>query len=73
MCIPVSPKSPCSGHDAFYALLYAALAHEAAGGLADPAAAAAMTRALGTRYATLSGDYMASLARVHARQRGWLM
>jgi len=58
------------GHAAFYARLYVALWNEAHG-MADDAKSA-MLDSLQTRYAQSSGDYMASLANVHARRRGWL-
>jgi hypothetical protein len=45
--------------------------HEAEGN-AD-AAKESMVAAVGTPYAEQSGDYMASLARVHCQQRGWLV
>jgi hypothetical protein len=57
-------------HDAFYALLYVGLWHEAHG--AAGAAREAMVRAAETTYAAQSGDYMAALARVHCKRRGWV-
>lgn len=57
------------GHDAFYALLYVGLWHEAHGDAA--AAQQAITQAAQTAYAKGSGDYMAALARVHCLRRGW--
>eukprot|EP00850_Spirogloea_muscicola_P004318 SM000018S03683 [mRNA] locus=s18:747846:750841:- [translate_table: standard] len=57
------------GHDAFYAKLYAGLYHESQGNAA--AARACITDAVHTSYAQRSGDYMASLARVHCSCRGW--
>eukprot|EP00850_Spirogloea_muscicola_P011542 SM000072S21176 [mRNA] locus=s72:184737:187329:+ [translate_table: standard] len=57
------------GHDAFYARLYAGLYHESQGSAA--AAQASITDAVHTKYAQRSGDYMASLARVHCSCRGW--
>ena len=54
---------------AFYAWLYVALYHEAHGDA--EAARGAMLRAVRTRYARQSGDYMADLARVHCLRRGW--
>lgn len=57
------------GHDTFYALLYVALWHEAHG--AVQAAQEAMVKAVHTPYAGQSGDYMASLAKVHYQRRGW--
>ncbi|KAI8472040.1 MAG: hypothetical protein J3K34DRAFT_415513 [Monoraphidium minutum] len=53
----------------FYAWLYVALYNEAHGDAG--AAREAMLRAVGTRYAQGSGDYMADLAKVHCKQRGW--
>lgn len=58
------------GHAAFYARLYVALWHEAHGNQDD--AKAAILDSLRTQYAQSSRDYMASLANVHARRRGWL-
>lgn len=57
------------GHDTFYALLYVGLWHEAHGD--DAAAREAISRAAATPYARQSGDYMASLSRVHCQRRGW--
>eukprot|EP00198_Chlamydomonas_reinhardtii_P001510 XP_001690846.1 predicted protein [Chlamydomonas reinhardtii] len=72
------------GHDTFYGLLvlipthpnckpsssqYVGLWHEAEGDKAE--AEKAVTAAVATPYARLSGDYMASLARVHCLRRGW--
>lgn len=57
------------GHDAFYALLYVGLYNEAEGRSKE--AEEAMLRAVGTRYCQTSGDYMAALARVHCKLRGW--
>jgi hypothetical protein len=63
--------SDTSGHDAFYALLYVGLWHEAH---SQPQQAQdAMARAVATQYAQRSGDYLASLARVHCQQRGWAL
>ena len=73
-------------HDAFYALLYEGLFLEA-GGAADAAADAAVAaagggaagargailRAVASEYGAHSGDYMASLARVHALRSGWMV
>lgn len=57
------------GHAAFYAQLYAGLWHEAHG---EPDAARdSITRAVATRYARASNDYMADVARVHCLRRGW--
>ncbi|PNH04290.1 hypothetical protein TSOC_009576 [Tetrabaena socialis] len=57
------------GHDTFYGLLYVGLWEEAHGDAA--AARKAITSAVQTQYAQRSGDYMASLARVHCLRRGW--
>ncbi|KAG2452481.1 hypothetical protein HYH02_002720 [Chlamydomonas schloesseri] len=57
------------GHDTFYGLLYVGLWHEAEGDTAE--AQKAITAAVATPYARLSGDYMAALARVHCQRRGW--
>ncbi|KAG2500873.1 hypothetical protein HYH03_001634 [Edaphochlamys debaryana] len=57
------------GHDSFYGNLYVGLWHESHGQPAE--AQAAITKAVRTPYARLSGDYMASLARVHCLRRGW--
>jgi hypothetical protein len=56
-------------HDAFYALLYVGLWHEAHGNAEE--AQAAISKAVKTQYARVSGDYMASLAEVHCQRRGW--
>lgn len=61
-----NPESP---HDVFYSKLYAGLWHEAYG--AEGEAKKEMLAAVGTQYAKLSGDYMASLAKVHVARRGW--
>jgi len=58
------------GHDAFYALLYTGLWHEAHAQSKE--ARSAIVQAVSTQYARLSGDYMASLAHVHCLQRGWV-
>ncbi|GIL47692.1 hypothetical protein Vafri_4456 [Volvox africanus] len=57
------------GHDTFYGLLYVGLWHEAHGDTTE--AKKAITAAVQTPYARLSGDYMASLARVHCQRRNW--
>lgn len=57
------------GHAAFYAWLYVGLWHEAHGDAA--AAKEAVSKAVLTDYAKVSGDYMADLARVHRLRRGW--
>eukprot|EP00898_Chlorokybus_atmophyticus_P008785 jgi/Chlat1/8908/Chrsp92S08236 len=64
-----SAGSDKEGHDAFYSRLYAALYHEAYA--EGEAARKEMLSAVATRYARASGDYMAALARVHCRLRGW--
>lgn len=56
-------------HDAFYSLLYQGLYHEARG--EAEAARAAVLAAVATPYGRGSNDYMASLAGVHAAERGW--
>jgi len=62
-------KEDKEGHAAFYSMLYVGLWHEAFGN--ETEAEAAMTKAIQTRYARQAGDYMASLAKVHALRRGW--
>ncbi|GIL70077.1 hypothetical protein Vretimale_3352 [Volvox reticuliferus] len=57
------------GHDTFYGLLYVGLWHEAHGNATE--AKKAIVAAVQTPYARLSGDYMASLARVHCQRRNW--
>jgi hypothetical protein len=42
------------------------------GSLNEPAAKEALLAACATPYAITSGDYMASLARVHCKRRGWM-
>jgi hypothetical protein len=55
--------------DEFYALFYLGLYCEARG---EPTKADAyMRHASHTQYAQLSGDYMASCAKVHCKLRGW--
>jgi hypothetical protein len=49
--------------------LYVALWYEAEGDA--KAAKEAMLKAVETDYARGSGDYMAALARVHVKRRGW--
>ena len=72
---------PASPHDYFYATLYIGLYYESeAEGGGDSAAApalrekaqGALVAAVESEYARASDDYMAALARVHARLRGWL-
>jgi hypothetical protein len=58
------------GHDTFYAQLYVGLWQEAHG--AADLAKEAVLAAVATPYAKMSGDYMASLATVHAQRRGWM-
>lgn len=58
------------GHDAFYGLLYVGLYSEAEGEVEK--AKEAMIQAVNTKYGQGSGDYMASLAKVHCMRRGWL-
>jgi len=69
--IKASSSRDGSGAD-FYSLLYAGLLQESLGTLDDPGAKRDILRACATPYAQLSDDYMAALARVHLRQRGWL-
>ena len=57
------------GHSAFYSWLYVGLWYEAHGRESD--AQAAILKALDTDYARSSGDYMAAVARVHAKRRIW--
>ncbi|GFR46958.1 hypothetical protein Agub_g8608 [Astrephomene gubernaculifera] len=57
------------GHATFYGLLYVGLWHESHGNAEE--AKRAITAAVQTPYARLSGDYMAGLARVHCGRRGW--
>ena len=58
-----------SARDAFYALLYEGLYEEARSD-AD-AARTAILAACASAYGQQSGDYMATVARTHARVRGW--
>lgn len=67
--IAASARGDTNGHAAFYSALYVALWHEAHSD--EGAAKEAMLRALRTEYARGSGDYMAALARVHCKRRGW--
>lgn len=57
------------GHDAFYSRFYAGLYHEAEG--EEDAARGYLLQAVGTEYGARSGDFMASLAKVHCLRRGW--
>jgi hypothetical protein len=66
-----SRSKSSSLHCLFWHMQYMGLWHEAEGN-AD-AARESMVAAVGTPYAEESGDYMASLARVHCQQRGWLV
>jgi tetratricopeptide (TPR) repeat protein len=61
--------SPSSPHDQFYSKLYCALFCEAYG--REEEAKEFMKQAVRTEYAVGSGDYMADLARVHVKRRGW--
>jgi hypothetical protein len=54
---------------AFYAHLYSALYHEADGQQQE--CQQSLLKAVQTPYAQQSKDYMVSVARVHALQRGW--
>lgn len=57
------------GHDTFYSLLYLGLYHESR---KDEAAARdALTAAVQSPYGQRSSDYMAKLAQVHCKCRGW--
>jgi len=58
------------GHDAFYSQLYVGLWYEAHNQPEE--ACKAILSAIATPYARLSGDYMASLGKVHAVRRGWI-
>jgi len=58
-----------SANDEFYALMYLGLWREINGD--DEGAKEFIKRANRTAYARLSGDYMASVTRVHERVRGW--
>ena len=62
-------KNDKEGHAAFYSMLYTGLWYEAFGN--ESQAREAITMAIQTRYAQESGDYMASLAKVHIVRRGW--
>lgn len=55
--------------DEFYSLLYRGLWREAAGDAAG--ARDLIVQATQTQYASRSGDYMAALAVVHCKRRGW--
>lgn len=57
------------GSDEFYAALYLGLFAEAKGNTEE--ARRWITQATSSAYAKGSGDYMADLARVHRRLRGW--
>ncbi|KAF5825618.1 hypothetical protein DUNSADRAFT_8091 [Dunaliella salina] len=68
--IKASSSRDGTGTD-FYSLLYAGLLQESMGTLNDPGAKRDILAACATPYGQLSDDYMAALARVHLRQRGW--
>ena len=57
------------GYADFTVNLYAALYSEARGNASD--AQQFMTAALATDYARKSDDFMADVARVHVKERGW--
>ena len=59
-----------SASDLFYSRLYIGLWHEANGDAER--AKEEILQAVETPYAKLSGDYMAGLAFVHAKRRGWM-
>ncbi|KAJ1618462.1 hypothetical protein T492DRAFT_1092494 [Pavlovales sp. CCMP2436] len=63
--------APVLGSDAFYARLYLGLLAEADSDTSG--ARRAIEAALQTEYAASSQDYMVSVARVHAKQRGWMV
>ena len=65
----LAAASKSSAHDQFYSQLYCALFHEAYAH--EDKAKEFMLRASKTDYAISSGDYMADLARVHIKRRGW--
>lgn len=65
----LAAASKTSPHDQFYSRLYCALFHEAYG--REGEAREFMLQASQTDYALGSGDYMADLARVHIKRRGW--
>lgn len=56
--------------DLFYSLLYQGLYLEAEGDAER--SKQAMLQSVETPYAQQSGDYMASVARVHCLRRGWM-
>ncbi|KAG0590177.1 hypothetical protein KC19_1G078600 [Ceratodon purpureus] len=58
-----------NAHDFFYAYLYVGLYHEAKN--ETEAAKDAMIAAVSSPYGSRSGDYMATLAKVHCACRGW--
>ena len=58
-----------TSNDAFYGNLYLGLFREAKGDAQG--AKSFIEAAVATPYAKSSGDYMADLARVHVRRRGW--
>ena len=65
----LAAASKSSPHDQFYSRLYCSLFHEAYG--EESEAREFMRQAVQTDYAMSSGDYMADLARVHIKRRGW--
>ena len=67
--IMAAAAGDAGGHATFYGLLYTALWYEAHEQPQE--AEAAMLQAVATPYAQQSGDYMASLAKVHCQRRGW--
>ena len=62
-------SSTLASNDAFYGNLYLGLFREAKGDVEG--AKSFMRAATSTAYARGSGDYMADLARVHIKRRGW--
>ena len=69
--IAAAAAGDAQGHAAFYSELYVALWHESRGD--EATAREHVVRAARTQYAQQSGDYMAALARVHCRLRGWAL
>eukprot|EP00884_Botryococcus_braunii_P007129 jgi/Botrbrau1/16417/Bobra.0142s0016.2 len=67
IALSIGPRP--SPQDLFYTLLYQGLWHEAEGN--EDAAKAAIVAAADSQYGKQSGDYMAALAKVHCRRRGW--
>jgi lipoprotein NlpI len=60
-----------SASDEFYSALYLGLWYEVNGDAAR--AKQEILRANNTAYGKLSGDYMADVAKVHAKRRGWIV